>query len=83
MNEHELKILLLEIRDKYAAAVPARPHLTLPEAAAYLGVTRSHLYQLTHKRKIPFSKPGNKIIYFIRQELDEWILRGHQDADEG
>lgn len=53
--------------------------LNTDEAAKYLGVTKGHLYQLTSKGLIPFSKPivngkPSKYVYFDRLKLDEWIL---------
>ncbi|MBN2011944.1 helix-turn-helix domain-containing protein [candidate division KSB1 bacterium] len=48
--------------------------LTLPEAAKYLSLSKSTIYKMTHYRKIPFSKPQGKKIYFSRTELDKWML---------
>ncbi len=48
---------------------------TLHEAAKYLDVSRSYLYQLTHKHQIPYYKPHGKRIYFDKIELDAWIKR--------
>ena len=47
--------------------------LKLDEAALYLGVSKSYLYKLTSKRSIPFYRPGNKLIFFFRSDLDAWI----------
>ena len=47
--------------------------LTLEEAALYLGQSKSSIYKLTSKRKIPFYSPGGKKIYFKRTELDTWV----------
>lgn len=49
--------------------------LTFAEALVYLGLSESHLYKLTSKRKIPHTKPDGKLIYFDRAELDKWRLR--------
>lgn len=49
--------------------------LTLEEAARYLGVSKSHLYKLTSTRKIPHYRPGNKLIFFNRKELEQWITK--------
>ncbi len=46
--------------------------LTLNDAAEYLQVSKSHLYQLTHKKAIRHSKPGGKKIYFEKKDLDEY-----------
>ena len=48
--------------------------LNINEAAKYLGISKSHLYKLTSGGEIPYYKPGGKLVYFNRKELDEWIL---------
>jgi len=57
--------------------------LNFNETAAYLGVSKSHLYKLTSQGKIPFHKPNNKKLYFSRQELDKWLMQNkHYSHDE-
>ena len=51
----------------------AKEILTLEEAAVFLGVTKSTLYKLTHNQVIPYFKPSNKMVYFERQELMNWV----------
>lgn len=51
-----------------------KPFLTVEELASYLGVKTSYIYKMTHNREIPFYKPGGKMIYFNREEIDEWVL---------
>lgn len=53
----------------------AKEHLTLEEAAAFLGCTRSLLYKMTHERTIPFYKPSGKMVYFEKSELVKWITQ--------
>ena len=47
--------------------------LTAAEAAAYMGVSLSHLYKLTMDRTIPHYKPNGKMCYFDRAELENWL----------
>lgn len=47
--------------------------LTSDEAARYMGVSKSYLYKLTMRRKISHYKPGGKMCYFNRHELEEWL----------
>ena len=47
--------------------------LTSAEAAEYVGISRSQLYKLTYSNKIPHYKPRGKMVYFDRNELDEWM----------
>lgn len=50
--------------------------LTLVEASKYLELSESHLYRMTSRCEIPHYKPNGKKIYFNREELDRWLLRG-------
>lgn len=52
----------------------AKPFLTVEELASYLGVKTSYVYKMTHNREIPYYKPGGKMVYFDRKEIDEWVL---------
>ena len=59
--------------------------LSTEETAAYLGISKGHLYQLTSKGEIPFSRPTvngkpSRYIYFDRLVLDEWLLSNKSQA---
>lgn len=55
-----------------AAAPAGVPHyLTLPEVAAMLRCQPSTIYQLVHKKRIPFRKRGRQLLFEAR-EIDEW-----------
>jgi len=45
------------------------------ETCQYLGISKSTLYQLTHKKKIKFYCPNGKLIYFRKEDLDNWLLK--------
>lgn len=49
--------------------------LTFSEGCSYVGITESHMYKLTSKHCIPFSKPEGKKIFFDRLLLDKWLMR--------
>jgi excisionase family DNA binding protein len=51
---------------------PDKP-MTFKETCAYLGYAPSYLYKLTYKKIIPHHKPTGKILYFFKNEIDEWI----------
>jgi len=53
---------------------------SIDEAAAYLHISKSYLYKLTHKRKIAFFKPNGKLVFFKKHDLDAWLFRGRQDS---
>jgi len=52
-----------------------KQHLTLLEAANYLDISSSHLYKLTSAGLIARSKPGGKRIYFLKSDLNTYLLR--------
>lgn len=54
----------------------SKEFLTLDEAANYLSISRSAMYKKTSKKEIAFYVPGGKQIYFLRNDLDNWILGG-------
>jgi len=51
--------------------------LTFKEACGYLGYSPSYLYKLTYKNVIPHYKPTGKMIFFSKNEVDEWIFKGN------
>lgn len=48
--------------------------LTFEQAWKFLKVSASLLYKLVHKRIIPAFKPGGKLLYFKRTDLESWML---------
>ena len=54
--------------------------MSLKEAALYMGVSKSYVYKLTCSRQISFSRPGSKLIYFKKTDLDEWMLRNKEPS---
>ena len=54
--------------------------LTLNEAASFTGYSKSHLYKLTHYKKIDHYKPNGKNIFFKKEDLINFLLKGKQEA---
>ena len=48
--------------------------LTMDECVLYTGLSKSTMYKMTSNRVIPHYKPNNKLIYFKRAEVEEWLL---------
>ncbi len=75
-----LKSQLAELAEKFVQMEQRqllnKPLLTLNEAALYLGVKQSQLYKLTSQKTIPHFKPSGKMIYFEREDLNEWVRQG-------
>ena len=50
-----------------------KPLYTVKEAAAFLGVKRSYIYELIRANKIPYYRSkGGKMIYIQRADLLKW-----------
>lgn len=63
--------------------ITSKAVLTASEAAAYLGISLSSLYKMTMRKQIPHSKPGGKMCYFSRTELEAWLMSNRiATADE-
>lgn len=52
--------------------------LNFDDVCDYTGISKSYLYKLTSQKRIPFSKPNGKVIFFDKEELDEWLLLNKQ-----
>jgi excisionase family DNA binding protein len=48
-----------------------------PDLCKYLNMKMSTLYQLTHKKEIPFYKK-RKMLNFKKEEIDQWLADGKQ-----
>ncbi len=74
-----LKTRCAELERKVASleniVCQTKEHLTLEEAAVFLGCTKSFLYKMTHLHTIPFYKPSGKMVYFEKSELIKWMTQ--------
>lgn len=61
-------------------AITQKKVLSTPEAAAYMNCSLSYLYKLTMQGKIPFSRPLGKMMYFNREELEQWLMSNRQST---
>ncbi len=52
-----------------------KPILSLKEASLYLGISKSTLYKMTFENKISHYKPSGKLIYFKKEDLDDYLLK--------
>lgn len=74
MSEKELLETILQRIDT-AAKIQQSEYLTLEETAAYMGVTKVHVYRLMKARLITYSKPTGKIAYFKKSDIEEYFRR--------
>lgn len=55
---------------------------TFQEGCNYCGISSSFMYKQTSRGNIRFYKPEGKIIYFKKEDLDNWMLRNPQSTIE-
>ena len=61
-----------DLRSKLFELSFKKQFISVIEASVYTGFSIKYLYQLVHKRAIPFYKPGRKLFFKV-EELDSWI----------
>jgi excisionase family DNA binding protein len=47
--------------------------LSFDEASNFLNLSKSYLYKLTLLGQIPHYKPQGKMLYFEKEQLEEWL----------
>ncbi len=61
-------------------------YFTTAQAAEYMGITLSWMHKLMLAHAIPYYKPGGKLCYFERKDLDEYIAKNRvasrEESDE-
>lgn len=61
---------------------PPKDIMGIKAAAEYCGYSKSYIYQLVHRKEIPYHKPtgDNGRVFFKRGELDAFTSRGKRDS---
>ncbi len=59
-------------------ALAVKSIFTFQEACLFLNVSTSHLYKLTSGMQIPHFCPNGKILYFKKEELENWMLQNRR-----
>ena len=47
--------------------------LGIDDVALLTGLSKSHIYKLTSKKQIPCYKPNDKLMYFDKREVEDWM----------
>ncbi|MCB9211426.1 MAG: helix-turn-helix domain-containing protein [Ignavibacteriales bacterium] len=56
--------------------------LDIEGASKYLKITKASLYQLVHRKRIPYYKPTGGKVYFNKYEINSWILNAKMKTYE-
>ena len=79
MNE----VQALRTEQRNIALMNGKSVLSVDEAALYMGLSVSYLYKLTRTKAVPYYKcKGGKMIYFKKNEIDDWLLYQRIETDE-
>ena len=68
-------ILEQRIQQLEKSLYQAKKILSFGEACAFLNFSKSYLYKLTSACAIPHYKPSGKMVYFEREELENWLRK--------
>jgi excisionase family DNA binding protein len=79
MKQNQILSKLEEIQNQFSTNQPQI--LSLAEACKYLELSKSTIYKLTHTNKIPFYKPNGKKIYFLKSDLNNWLIRNRNRSE--
>lgn len=71
MSQEEINLIADRIAEQ--SSICRKEMLTFDETVRYMGISKSYLYRLTRERRIPYSKPAGKMIFFRRDELEAWL----------
>ncbi|MCU4155236.1 helix-turn-helix domain-containing protein [Carboxylicivirga sp. A043] len=84
MSQEELIMVRLETIEKKLTeqALATKTVLNFNEGASFLDLSKSHLYKLTSQKRIPHFCPEGKKIYFLREDLQNWLLRNRQEEEQ-
>jgi excisionase family DNA binding protein len=81
--EELIKLISEKVSDNILEAInPSKtsdedPLLTIDEVSKNYNLSKATIYGLTHKKEIPFYKPGKRL-FFLKSEILDWIKSGKQ-----
>ncbi|HEV7331983.1 MAG TPA: helix-turn-helix domain-containing protein [Flavisolibacter sp.] len=67
--------IALLVYDRLGSPIPRR-FLGLKESAQYLGLSPSSMQKISANRLIPVYKPKGGKVYFLLDDLDQYVLSG-------
>ena len=56
--------------------------LSFKEGCKYCDISESSMYKHTSNGTVPYYKPHGKLIYFKREDLDNWMLQNRHSTSE-
>lgn len=59
-----------------------KPILTMREAVMFTGMSKHTLYKLIQADKIKHYRPNGKLVYFRRDELEQWLMQNPSGGEQ-
>lgn len=72
--EEQTALLKQQIEELTQKLLANKRVMNTEDVCLYSGISKSTLYKLTCNKEIPHSKPSGKLIFFDRDEIDNWML---------
>ncbi|MEO5644150.1 MAG: helix-turn-helix domain-containing protein [Bacteroidia bacterium] len=73
----ELRLYMVKLEQRLNdVLLTQKEMLSFDEAIRYMNLSASYLYKLNAARIIEHFKPGGKLVYFRRADLDAWMQTG-------
>lgn len=81
MRRSERELTQLD-RIERNSLLAAKNVLTVEDAAILLGLSPSTIYRWTMSKIIPHYKPNGKLVFFNKNELEEWMMRNRVASED-
>lgn len=68
------EVIMKQLADiRSYSLLAAKNVLDIDDVVLLTGLSKSYVYKLTCRKEIPYYKPNGKLIYFDRQEVENWM----------
>lgn len=82
MEDRIVDMIMKQLADiRKFSLLAAKNVLDIDDMVALTGLSKSYVYKLTYRKEIPYYKPNGKLIYFDRQEVENWMRQNKVDKD--
>ena len=74
MEDKIVEMIMKQLADiRQFSLLAAKSVLDIKDVVQLTGLSKSYVYKLTCRKEIPYYKPNGKLIYFDRQEVENWM----------
>ena len=70
------------VKDAPLYAYHFKKVLSFKEGCKYCDISESSMYKHTSNGTVPYYKPHGKLIFFKREDLDDWMLQNRHSTSE-